>query len=653
VAREVAPFGGGGIGAYVEAAARALSSVARVKVLTSARQEGEYRRRLIARDPLVAPSDVEFVFVPEPDPDDAGTFHAPAYVWSASVFEALCRAYPGGGPDIVEFPDFLAEGFVTVQARHTLHPVLRGTRVCVRAHTSAEMCAVLDGYMPDQFAAELVCEMERQALREADAVLYAGGDVLRAYESFYGADGLGPARMVRHPLHFDAELPEPGAERKEGDPVRLLYVGRLERRKGVPNLLRAVTSLQRDDWKLTLVGGDTPTGPLGTSQRAQLELMAADDERISFVDEVSREELPPIVRDHDVVVMPSLWECWPYVALEAMAVNRPVLATPVGGLVEMVQPGRSGWLTRDCSADALAEAIELVLDAPEEARAMIRARGPRAAVAPLVDERRVVRGYQELAASEAGKAPRRRTPAQGPLVSAVVPYYRLDEYVEETVASICSQTYRRLEVIVVNDGSIRAQDAVLADLAARYPIRVLTQFNAGLGAARNRGIHHSRGRYVFPLDADNTADPSFVERCLDVLEADREVAFVTSWTREVDESGAPPDGPARGEQPIGNRSRLVERNNVAGDAAAVIRRRMFELGHSYSVDLTSFEDWAFYRELHRSGHYGRVIPERLLRYRVRADSMVREIGGPQTGRLYGEMNALLRERETPWQFTSA
>ena len=74
--------------------------------------------------------------------------------------------------------------------------------------------------------------------------------------------------------------------------------------------------------------------------------------RIWFGDTVPRHEVGEYIRNCHVVVVPSLWECWPNTAREALMHNRPVLATPVGGLSEMVQPGRSGWLARDRSAEA-------------------------------------------------------------------------------------------------------------------------------------------------------------------------------------------------------------------------------------------------------------------------------------------------------------
>src|SRR5205823_2987268 len=101
-----------------------------------------------------------------------------------------------------------------------------------------------------------------------------------------------------------------------------------------------------------------------------------------------------------------------------------------------------------------------------------------------------------------------------PLVSVIVPYYRIPAHVEEAVRSALTQTHPRCEVILVNDGSLLEEDWVIAELASRYPITVVTQVNSGLGAARNFGISQARGEYVVPLDADNVLEPTFVERAL-------------------------------------------------------------------------------------------------------------------------------------------
>jgi glycosyltransferase involved in cell wall biosynthesis len=228
----------------------------------------------------------------------------------------------------------------------------------------------------------------------------------------------------------------------------------------------------------------------------------------------------------------------------------------------------------------------------------------------------------------------------------------MDTFIEATLESIFEQTYAPLETLVINDGSLRKQDWKLGELASRYPITVLTQQNSGLGAARNFGISQSRGRYVFPLDADNVATPTFVERCVDVLEHDPEIAYVNSWVRFVDDNGEPHAPPVEGYQPLGNDADALKRLNVAGDAAAVIRRRVFDLGYWYSADATSYEDWLFYRRLERNGLIGHSVPERLGLYRVRKGSMIREVGIPHHERLLGELEAHLREEEVVWTLPS-
>jgi len=654
VSREVYPFVGGGLGAFVAAAARLLSSVAEVTVVTTSSFRPVYEQLRAAEDDRLPPEPVRVAFVPEPSVEEAHAWYDVVQCYGARVLEALRELYPEGGPDVIEFPDYLGEGFVTLQAAQALDPFLQDSCVCVRLHSTQEICVILNAHYRRDFQSQTQFEMERYSLAHADRLIWQGGDVLGTYQRFYGAHALAPATRIRYPYAGAAVSADADATYRAGSPLRLLYAGRLERRKGVQNLIGAVTGSRRDDLRLTVLGGDTPTGPLGVSMRELLRLAIADDERIELREPVDRAAVSDLIRQHDVVVIPSLWECWPYAALEALHVNRPVLATPVGGLVELVAPGASGWLTAGTGAEALEQALECLLDRRQEAEGLIRDRAPITRARALSDDREIVDGYQQLARLK----PRRRRaamrpPAGLPLVSAIVPYYRASRYVLDTVESLLEQTYRRLEIVLVNDGSFEDDDWVVAKLAARAPVVVVTQMNSGLGAARNFGVSQTRGRYVFPLDADNLAHPAFVERCVDVLEHRPEVAYVTSWSRYVDADGTPHSGPRLGYQPLGNHARLVTQDNVAGDAAALIRRRIFDAGFRYSEELTSFEDWHFYQELRRAHHFGAVIPERLIDYRVREDSMQAQIAQPRRARLQGEITALLRENEVQWKSSSA
>jgi glycogen synthase len=648
VSREVYPFVGGGLSRYVTATAETLTSLGEVAIFTT----DVYEPRA---DELAATikADVKLRFVSEPDTDELGSYYHFMHRWSANAYEALKREYGREGPDLIEFPDYKGEGFVTIQARRALDPMLRRTNVVIRLYTTSELTSVLNGFLPTSFEATVLFDLERYALRNADRIITPGGDVYASYQRFFGSDQVAPALTVPHPV-----LPERGSttattDVTDGSPLRLLYVGRLERRKGVQNLIRAATAALSHDWSLTLLGGDTQTAPLGTSMRTQLELMAADDARIFLRNEAGPEEVAAVMRDVDLVVLPSLWECWPNVALEAFAKSKPVLATPTGGYLQLVQAGRSGWLTYDTTARSLARMLERLLAKRNEVRELGASGAPRRMYEQLTD-REVVRERYSSLVQESQAQPARARPSSWPrpLVSVVIPYHHLDEFVEDTVQSVIDQTYPTIEILVVNDGSLRDEDAVLDDLGKLYPIRIVTQENSGLGAARNFGISQSTGVYVFPLDADDLAAPTFIERCVEVLEDDPAVAYVTSWSQFIDDAGTPINDVGAGYQPLGI-CRSLQSLNVGGSAEAVFRKRLFELGFVYSVDLTSYEDWEHFRRLGEAGYEGQIIPERLLSYRIRDVSMVRTIALHQHDRLIGEMDAHLIEAGTSWTSKSA
>ncbi len=178
VSREVYPFEGGGISYYVNSTARALADVAEVTIVTTGAHEAEHSRLSAAGDQRLPPG-VNFEFVPPPHPDESGSYYGFFHHYSARVLETLARAYPDGGPDLVEFGDYHGEGAVTVQARHTLDPRLRNTTVCVHTHTSSEMCQVLDGRMNPDFRYRAMFELERYSLRYADHVIWPGATCSR------------------------------------------------------------------------------------------------------------------------------------------------------------------------------------------------------------------------------------------------------------------------------------------------------------------------------------------------------------------------------------------------------------------------------------------------------------------------------------------
>lgn len=98
------------------------------------------------------------------------------------------------------------------------------------------------------------------------------------------------------------------------------------------------------------------------------------------------------------------------------------------------------------------------------------------------------------------------------LVSVVLPIYKVEKYLDRCIESVVNQTYPHLEIILVDDGSPDRCPQICEDWAAKDSrIRVIHKENAGIGMARNTGIEHARGTYIFFFDSDDYVAPNTIE----------------------------------------------------------------------------------------------------------------------------------------------
>lgn len=126
------------------------------------------------------------------------------------------------------------------------------------------------------------------------------------------------------------------------------------------------------------------------------------------------------------------------------------------------------------------------------------------------------------------------------LVSIIVPVYNAEKYVEASIKSVLDQTYQNLELILVDDGS-RDASAEICGHWARKDARVkcVYQENAGVGAARNRGLELAAGEFIAFLDADDYLDLDFCEKMVAILGDDGEIAFCEIRERYPDGTVSP------------------------------------------------------------------------------------------------------------------
>lgn len=198
-------------------------------------------------------------------------------------------------------------------------------------------------------------------------------------------------------------------------------------------------------------------------------------------------------------------------------------------------------------------------------------------------------------------------------LSIVVPCYDHGEFLIEAVASVERSAPESCELLIIDDGSRQQRTLEILETLRQAGHRVVDQKNQGLAAARNRGIEEARGRYIFPLDADNRVRPGFLAQAIAVLDERREigVVFGDRWQFGL-ENG-------RLEVPELDLERLLWRNTL--DACAVYRKSLWADVGGYDTELKTWEDWEFWihaasREW-RFHHLGDVAFD----YRVRPGSL--------------------------------
>lgn len=100
------------------------------------------------------------------------------------------------------------------------------------------------------------------------------------------------------------------------------------------------------------------------------------------------------------------------------------------------------------------------------------------------------------------------------IISVIMPIYQVEKYIENSIKSICNQTFRDFEVVLVNDGtrdkSIILAEGILNDENIKY--KIINQENAGVSSARNIGIKESKGKWIICIDPDDIISPDLLEK---------------------------------------------------------------------------------------------------------------------------------------------
>lgn len=394
--------------------------------------------------------------------------------------------------------------------------------------------------------------------------------------------------VLTHPAVADTELQPQSDRRTDG---MILSIARLVPRKNISTILRAVASLHQEFPSLQYhIIGDGPeretlqklAGTLGITDHIVWHGRATDTERRALLQRAQLFALVPVILEGGADI-----EGLGAVYLEAAAAGLPIVAAGTGGVSDAVRDGQNGKLVHPENVSEVAGAIREYLLSPQ-----LRAEAGEAG-------RELMR--REFVASR--RTERAMFMTQGwsvetqPLISIIIPAYNAVATLRSTLESVWAQTWKNIEVIIVDDGS--TDDLATTLKPYRDRVTLLRQANAGAPSARNRGAAAASGRWWLFLDADTVLRPNMLMTMAIALHLHPEVAYVYSDFRF---------GHKNFHLHEFSESALQRLNYI--HTSSLVRPSSFP---GFDPELKRFQDWDVWLTMAQQGQRGLWLPQQLFR----------------------------------------
>lgn len=265
--------------------------------------------------------------------------------------------------DVIDTPELLAEGLVPA--------VTKAVPMVVRLYTphSKFIAERLHNVSPN-FDHQFVAMLERMAMLAADVITSPSDDLADfvAQDMHYPREQI---TIVRNPIDPNVFSPEgPKALAADGK-LKVLFVGRLEERKGIGDLVNAIPKVvkQFPSVRFVIIGDDTNNAKGQRSVLAELKDSLHQNnciQHVEFINRIPLIELPNYYRSADISIVPSVYDNSPYTCLEAMSCGLPVIGTSGGGTKEYIVNGESGVIIPPRDPEAIADALLNLLQNEQE-----------------------------------------------------------------------------------------------------------------------------------------------------------------------------------------------------------------------------------------------------------------------------------------------
>ncbi|MCC7509246.1 MAG: glycosyltransferase [Planctomycetes bacterium] len=387
---------------------------------------------------------------------------------------------------------------------------------CVRAYGARwsgwlglEVARELD--VPVLCSLHNVIGLASPVLKQAPLLMAVSDEVARAAIEA----GAGPARVVTvlNRVNRDRFTPEGEvAAGPQGSP-KLLSVARDVEQKNLDRLLAACELARGKHPDLRLVH-------IGRSDRDWTKYPF-----VTHIGMVPNHEMPTWMRWADALVLPSLWEGFGTVLVEALACGTSVIASNRTPMSDIVTHRWDGLL---CDPEDVADIARAIGEISDE--------GTRARLAAPARTSSEPYGAETISRRESALYEWMLQPAK-PKVSVVMPTYNRRQFIDKAVSNVLDQAYPVLELVVVDDGSTDDTSTILTRHAADARVKLITQENQGLSRAINRGMAATTGELLMWKGDDDYFADGAIEALARELALDPEAGLVFADYVAEDASG--------------------------------------------------------------------------------------------------------------------
>jgi glycosyltransferase involved in cell wall biosynthesis len=372
VSREYPPgaYPPGGIGAYVANIARLLAERGETVHVIGERWTGAPKRQEVLYGGKLIVHRIGEDDIPESATAGDGArmaqehaglrlseFPAQWFAWHAALLAE--QLIDREGIDVVEGQDWEAPLYHLLLRRSIGIGSPNQPPCIVHLHSSSSVIRRYNGALgvPEHYSS--LKRMEEFTIKAADALLCPSHYFARQCEHQFNLEP-GRINVIHLPV---GNIPQMERAPEIWDRGGICFVGRLEPRKGIIEWVEAATRVAHEDPDVSFdfVGADI----WGLQQNFLRRMPRQLRPRFRFHGSANRDEVQKFLAGARSAVVPSRWENFPNVCIEAMSSGLPVIATRLGGMVELIEDGRSGWLTPDTGisgmTDGLAQALRRCL----------------------------------------------------------------------------------------------------------------------------------------------------------------------------------------------------------------------------------------------------------------------------------------------------